>query len=85
VSNGRTSTSIVYGALDLEQRIDTADDVDRDRGERDLLFAGGLAARILDISTKLVLRLLTGSIFPSWALSDNEIAGVQAYGSDVFQ
>jgi hypothetical protein len=51
MSNGRTSTSIVYGALDLEQRIDTADDVDRDRGERDLLFAGGLAARILDDQT----------------------------------
>src|SRR5258705_131032 len=33
--------------LDLEQRIDPTHDLDRNWGERDFLFAGGLAARIL--------------------------------------
>lgn len=37
----------IGGALDLEQRIDPAHDLDRDRRERDFLLAGGLAPRIL--------------------------------------
>ena len=40
-------TLAIDRSLDLEQRIDPAHDLDRDRGERDFLFAGGLAPRIL--------------------------------------
>lgn len=41
----------IDGALDLEQRIDPAHDFDRDRRERNLPLAGGLAPRILfDVS-----------------------------------
>lgn len=41
----------IDGALDLEQRIDPAHHLDRDRRQRDFLLAGSLASRILfDIS-----------------------------------
>ena len=33
--------------LNLEQRVDPTDDLDRNWGERDFLFAGGFAPRVL--------------------------------------
>jgi len=40
-------TFAIDGALDLKQRIDPTHHLNRDRRERDFLFAGGLAPRIL--------------------------------------
>lgn len=49
LSDGQTllRTLAIDGALDFEQGVDPAYHLDRDRRQRDFLFAGGLAARVL--------------------------------------